>query len=123
MRLDALKPDLVDRLLRLETEAHHLTGLAAVADAYAYVAREKADAAQRALSEVKVFLALLPDGAALHLLAPVPDAADLIGRFGLQRISTRRGAGQAKRHNPPRLYGKLNSVSVAHRPYSRARRR
>ena len=42
-------------------EDAHLTALAAVADAYAYIAREKADAAQRALSEIKIFVALLDE--------------------------------------------------------------
>ena len=42
-------------------EDAHLTALAAVADAYAYIAREKADAAQRALSEINIFVALLDE--------------------------------------------------------------
>ena len=54
----------------LETNAAHLTAMVAVADACAYVAREQADAAQRTLSEVKVWLAMLPDGAKLELIAP-----------------------------------------------------
>ena len=48
--------------------------MAAVADAYAYCARERADAAQRALSEIKIFIALLPDGTAFELKAPRPNA-------------------------------------------------
>ena len=56
--------------------------MAAVADACAHIAREQADAAQRTLSEVKVWLALLPDGAKLELIAPKLNAdapADVLG--------------------------------------------
>ena len=56
--------------------------MAAVADACAHVAREQADAAQCTLSEVKVWLALLPDGAKLELIAPKVNAdapADVLG--------------------------------------------
>jgi hypothetical protein len=80
MQVDVLKPELVDRLLVLEKNAVHLSVLADVAAAYAHVAREKADAAQRTLSEVKVWLALLPDGAKLELIAPKLNApADVLG--------------------------------------------
>jgi hypothetical protein len=65
----------IGRLVALEADAAHFTALAAVADAYAHVAREKADAAQRTLSEVKVWLALLPDDARLELCAPKPASA------------------------------------------------
>jgi hypothetical protein len=41
----------------------------------AWRARQEADAAQRVLSEVKVFLALLPDGTRLELRAPKPASA------------------------------------------------
>jgi hypothetical protein len=74
VELARLSSVLIDRLLELETDAAHLTALAAVADAYAYVAREKADQAQRALSEIKVFLALLPADTAFELKAPRPGA-------------------------------------------------
>ena len=82
MELTRLAPTLIDRLLVLETNAAHLTAMAAVADACAHVAREQADAAQRTLSEVKVWLALLPDGAKLELIAPKLNAdapADVLG--------------------------------------------
>src|SRR5258705_22447 len=82
MQVDTLKLELVDRLLVLEKNAAHLTVMAAVADACAHVAREKADAAQRTLSEVKVWLALLPDGTKLELRAPRPAStspAELLG--------------------------------------------
>ena len=82
MELTRLAPTLIDRLLALETNAAHLTAMAAVADACAHVAREQADAAQRTLSEVKVWLALLPDGAKLELIAPKLNAdapADVLG--------------------------------------------
>jgi hypothetical protein len=76
MELTALaRTVLIDRLVALEADAAHLTALAAVADAYAHVAREKADTAQRTLSEVKVWLALLPDDARLELRAPKPASA------------------------------------------------
>ena len=69
MELTRLAPTLIDRLLVLETNAAHLTAMAAVADACAHVAREQADAAQRTLSEV-IWLAMLPDAAKLELIAP-----------------------------------------------------
>jgi hypothetical protein len=84
VKLARLSSVLIDRLLKLETDAAHLTALAAVADAYAYVAREKADQAQRALSEIKVFLALLPADTAFELKAPRPGADDLAKRFGVR---------------------------------------
>jgi hypothetical protein len=85
MDLSALRQSaVIDRLLRLETEAHHLTAMAAVADACAYVAREKADTAQRSLSEIKVFIALLDDGATFDLRAPMPDADDPAQRLGVR---------------------------------------
>jgi hypothetical protein len=75
MELTQLPLTLVDRLLKLETEAQHLTALAAVADACAYVAREKADATQATLSAVKIWLALLPDDCRFELKAPKPASA------------------------------------------------
>ena len=54
MELTRIGPTLVDRLL--ENQAAHLSVMADVANAYAHVAREKADAAQRSLSELKIFL-------------------------------------------------------------------
>ena len=82
MELTRLAPTLIDRLLVLETNAAHLAAMAAVADACAHVARQQADAAQRTLSKVKVWLALLPDGAKLELIAPKLNAdapADVLG--------------------------------------------
>lgn len=84
MQVDRLKPELVDRLLVLEKNAAHLTVMADVAAAYAHVAREKADAAQAVLSQCKVFLALLPDGAKLELRAPLPDADNPAKRLGVR---------------------------------------
>jgi hypothetical protein len=84
MELGSLSQELIDRLLGLETQAQHLTALAAVADAYAHVARGKADAAQRSLSEIKIFVALLDDGATFRLLAPLPDAEDPAQRLGIR---------------------------------------
>jgi hypothetical protein len=84
VQLTSLSPMLIDRLLVLETDAAHLTVLAAVADACAYVARGKADAAQRSLSELKVFLTLLPEGAKLELKAPRPGAAEPAQRLGVR---------------------------------------
>jgi hypothetical protein len=84
MMVDVLKPELIERLLALETNAAHLSVLADVAAAYAHVAREKADAAQRTLSEVKVFIALLPEGTVLEPRAPMPDADDPAERLGVR---------------------------------------
>jgi hypothetical protein len=44
----------------------------------------EADAAQRLLSEVKVWLALLPDDASLELRAPKSDATDPAMRLGVR---------------------------------------
>ena len=104
MDLTALSRTVViDRLLVLEGEAQHLAALAAVADACAHVARERADAAQRTLSEVKVFIALLPDDAALELRAPRPDAADPAARLGVRAIlpapKSNRGVGACQTLN------------------------
>jgi hypothetical protein len=78
----------------LEERAVHLHVLACVAEATAHLARQEADAAQRRLSEVKAWPALLPDGASLELLAPMPDAADpgrrLGARPGLRVLRSRR---------------------------------
>jgi hypothetical protein len=46
MDLAFLTGTVIDRLIKLETEAAHLTALAAVAEATAHVARQRADAAQ-----------------------------------------------------------------------------
>jgi hypothetical protein len=97
VKLARLSSVLIDRLLKLETDAAHLTALAAVADAYAYVAREKADQAQRALSEIKVFLALLPADTAFELKAPRPGADDLAKRFGVRL----RPVPRSDREPPP----------------------
>jgi hypothetical protein len=75
---------LVDRLVVLENAAAHATAMAAVADAYAYRAREQADAAQRLLSEVKVWLALLPDDCRLELRAPKPASASPAELLGVR---------------------------------------
>jgi len=50
--------------------------VAAVAEYLAWRERTQADEAQRVLRQCKVFLALLPDEAALELIAPKPDADD-----------------------------------------------
>jgi hypothetical protein len=50
--------------------------VAAVAEHLAWRERTQADEAQRVLRQCKVFLALLPDEAALELIAPKPDADD-----------------------------------------------
>jgi hypothetical protein len=84
MELTRIGLTLADRLLKLENEAQHLAVLADLAAAYAHVAREKADTAQCSLSELKVFIALLPDHAALELRAPLPDAADPARRLGVR---------------------------------------
>ena len=85
MNLTALSGTvLIERLLVLESDAAHLTALAAVADACAHVAREKADAAQHTLSEVKIFLALLPAGTELELRAAKPASALPAERLGVR---------------------------------------
>jgi hypothetical protein len=100
LELTRLAPTLIDRLLALETNAAHLTAMAAVADAYAYCAREKADAAQRRLSEVKILLALLPDGIAFELKAPKLGVADPARRLGVRlRLpdpKSNRGVGASR---------------------------
>jgi hypothetical protein len=103
MELDKLKLELVDRLLVLETKAAHLSVMADIAAAYAHVAREKADTAQRRLSEVKIFLALLPDDTALELRAPMPADADPAKRLGvrLRLPAPRPDRGVAPCPNPP----------------------
>jgi hypothetical protein len=75
---------LIDLLVVLENAAAHATAVAAVADACAHVAREKADQAQRALSEIKVFVTLLDDDTTFRLLAPMPDAGDPALRLGVR---------------------------------------
>ena len=72
MELSALAPTLIE----LETDAAYAHAMAAVAEHLAWRARLEADRKQAMLSEVEVFLALLPDDAALELLAIEPDAAD-----------------------------------------------
>jgi hypothetical protein len=52
-QLDRLKPELIDRLLVLEERAAHAHAVAAVAEHLAWRQRQAADAAQRALSELK----------------------------------------------------------------------
>jgi hypothetical protein len=75
LELTRLAPTLIDRLLVLEQRAAHAHAVAAVAEHLAWRERQEADAAQRLLSEVKIFLALLPDDAKLELRAPKPAAA------------------------------------------------
>jgi len=89
MQIDGLKPELIDRLVVLESEAQHLTALAAVADAYAHVAREQADVAQGALSEIKVWIALVPAEATLELIAPKPESALPPERLGVRLLVSR----------------------------------
>ncbi len=84
MELTALaRTVLIERLVEQENAAAHLHVLACVAEATAYLARQEADAAQRVLSEVKVWLALLPDDTALELRAPKRDA-DPAKRLGVR---------------------------------------
>src|SRR5262249_59831787 len=94
MELERLPLTLLDGLLVLEQQAAHLTALAAVADACAHVAREKADAAQRALSEVKIRLSLLPDDTRLELRTPKSGSEDAAARLGVRlrnQIGNRSG--------------------------------
>ena len=66
MQVDALaRTVLIDRLLDLEERAAHLSVMADIAANAAWRARQEADQAQRLLSEVKVFIALLPDDSTL----------------------------------------------------------
>jgi hypothetical protein len=51
----------------------------------AWRARQEADAAHRSLSELKVFIVLLPDDYRLELRAPMPDAADSAKRLGAHK--------------------------------------
>jgi hypothetical protein len=98
IELTRLSPVLVDRLLVFEQQAAHLT---AVADASAHVARERADAAQRALSEVKVFVALLGDDTKLELKAPKPGVADPAARLGVRvRLPVRPPQPKRERQAP-----------------------
>ena len=60
----------------MEQPAAHAYAVAAVAEHLAWRERTQADEAQRVLRQCKVFLALLPDEAALELIAPKPDADD-----------------------------------------------
>ena len=102
------------RLVVLEADAAHLTALAAVADAYAYCARERADAAQRALSEIKIFIALLPDGTAFELKAPRPNAeapADVLGVRPRLRPEIRSGVSFMPRPAFPRPSKLRNAAS------------
>jgi len=75
LELTRLAPTLIDRLLVLEQRAAHLHALACVAEATAWMARQRADSAHATLSACKVFLALLPDDARLELRAPKPASA------------------------------------------------
>jgi hypothetical protein len=61
MQLTSLSQELLARLLKLGDAASHASVLAAVADNAAWLAHQRADAAQAVLSAVKIFVALLPD--------------------------------------------------------------
>jgi hypothetical protein len=106
MQVDALaRTVLIDRLLDLEERAAHLSVMADIAANAAWRARQEADQAQRLLSEVKVFIALLPDDSTLELLAP-RDADDPAKRLGVRvrhRTARRkeRSAPQSKDQPAP----------------------
>jgi hypothetical protein len=72
----------IDRLLKLESDAAHVT--ACVSEAAAFMARQKTDSAQAVLSAVKIWLALLPDDARLELRAARPGAEDPGLRLGVR---------------------------------------
>jgi hypothetical protein len=74
----------IDRLIKLESDAAHLHVLACVAEAAAFMARQRADVAQSVLSAVKIWIALLPDDAKLELRAPRPGADDPALRLGVK---------------------------------------
>jgi hypothetical protein len=84
MQLTALGPTIIDRLLVLETAAAHAHAVAAVAEHLAWRERQEADRLQAVLSEVKVFLALLPDDCRLELKAPRPSAEAPADRLGVR---------------------------------------
>ena len=84
MELDELPSVLLDRVVDMEAAAQHRHALACVAEATACLARRDADVAQHVLSEIKVWLALLPDGAKLELRAAKPDAVDPAARLGVR---------------------------------------
>ena len=84
MELTRLAPTIIDRLLVLETKAAHLSVMADIANNAAWRARQEANRLQAMLSEVKVFLALLPEGSAFELKAPRPGADDPARRLGVR---------------------------------------
>jgi hypothetical protein len=61
LELTRLASTLVERLLVLEERAAHAHAVAAVAEHLAWRERQRADRLQAVLSEVKVWIALLPD--------------------------------------------------------------
>ena len=66
------------------------------------------------LSEVKVFIALLPDDAALELLAPMPEAADPAKRLGVRLPAGDRGpAGVDGRRKPCCRSGRRRTIIVS----------
>ena len=77
---------LIDRLLQMEQRAAHAHAVAAVAEHLAWRERTQADEAQRMLRQCKVLLALLPDEAALQLIAPKLDADDPAARLGAAAV-------------------------------------
>ena len=96
MELSALAPTLNERLIKLETDAAHAHAMAAVAEHLAWRARQEADRKQAVLSEVKVFIALLPDDIRLELLAPMPDAGDPARRLGVRLPAAAPRPGQIR---------------------------
>jgi hypothetical protein len=58
MQLTSLSQELLARLLKLEDAASHASVLAAVADNAAWLAHQRADAAQAVLSAAKISVAL-----------------------------------------------------------------
>ena len=80
--------------------------MAAVAEHLAWRERQEADAAQRTLSEVKLWRALWPDGAKLELIAPklkLDAPADVLGvRPRLSRPAPRSRGTRMPRPHPLR---------------------
>jgi hypothetical protein len=64
----------------------------------------------RSLSELKIFIALLPDGCRLELLAPKPDATDPAKRLGV-RLPRPAKTGAAPFFPPP------SRVPIARNPH------
>jgi hypothetical protein len=92
LELTRLAPTLVERLLVLEERAAHAHAVAAVAEHLAWRERQEADRLQAVLSEVKVWIALLPDDTKLELRAPKPASASPAELLGALAASACPGA-------------------------------